>query len=178
MEKSSEQPQPIPSPVSNHKKAIIIIFGIFIIILYIILNVTVWIVAKNKKQGTKPGQTAGSLTPTPTPRPLISRGTYDFSVSTGGGTASLISQGKIDPIDPIIGNSQSIEITSIPNADKLQVKIQTDTKVQIIPLSKSPSFPQVWTGSWTMNDTYSYVYTIPVSGDVNGKTVSVPMMFR
>lgn len=118
------------------------------------------------------------MTPTPTPRPLTSKGVYKFSIMGGEGKQGLIKGGVITPVDPVFGGKQEMELTVTTGAQRIYVILLTDTKEKKVALTKDPSKPDVWRGSWTMDDTYSYIYTLTVQGTIGGDVVTVPIMFR
>lgn len=169
----------------NQNKTTLIIIGALIVILYIGLNVGIYMYSKTMKQksgGNLPGSTVTSalqtVTPTPTPAPLNSKGIYEFTVSTGGGKKGLITRGKLNPVDPPAGGKQEFDVTASKGAENLKVILKTDTKEKTIPLTKDAAKPDVWRGSWTMDDTYFYVYTVNVNGSLDGKEVNFPITFR
>jgi len=195
---------PVSSPTSfqkfiRQKNVVIIGVGILVVIFYIAFNIGIWIYAKNTKkvthlaiknevrQETPPNvvkspiptkQSTPTITPTPTPSQLTSKGVYDFSVSAGAGTQTLITGGTLDPVDPPIGGKQNFEVRAAAQATNLYITLKTDTKEKKVTLSKDPVKPDTWRGSWTMDDTYLYIYTVRVFGSINGKGMNHPIMLR
>ncbi len=171
------------SSQAGQKKTAIIAIGSAVVILYVALNIGIWLYARNKSaapQSSQPQITENqspTASPTPTIVPLSSKGKYKFSVSAGG-KPGLITSGILNPVDPPMGGTQEFEVTAVPGATALSVVLKTDTKESPQTLTPDPQNPNIWRGSWTLNDTYSYVYTLNVKGTVNGNSLEIPIMFR
>jgi len=191
MEEIQTKENSVPSPISSSitpkpsKKRMFIIAGIVIVVLYVILNIGIFSYVRSSKKISYGGRaqvvrdaSVKSSTPTPTPHPLTSKGLYKFSISAGKEKPTIMTKGMINPIDPEIGGKQDLELTAVSGAKNLTATLTTDTKKQTVLLTKDPEKPDVWKGSWIMDDTYSYIYTLNVSGTVGGNEVNFPFMFR
>ncbi len=102
--------------------------------------------------------------PTPTPRP-IPHGKTGFSVSQADKTKPQFGRGNIDPYDPSQGSKQTVTISVKDEQPITQVTaiLKTDNVVsQPYPfqlISGSTTDGQ-WQGSWTVDDTYLYIYNL------------------
>jgi len=164
--------------LSQKNRVLLIFVGSVVLIGYIGLNIFVYQYAKKTKKNEPTLAMNTQVLPTPTPLPLTSAGVYQFSISGGSEGPKLISKGVLNPVDPPVGGQQNLEVTTVNGAEHIVAIIKTDTKEKTIALSKSGSNPTVWQGSWTMDDQYSYIYTIEVKGSVGGKETVLPITFR
>jgi len=172
--------------LAGQKKQVFIWIGVLIAIIYVAINIgihlfgrTVALSGQNRaKKGASQPSGPTSPTLTPTPRPLLSKGLYKFSVSTEEGKLGIVLKGNLNPVDPPYGGKQDLEVTTPDGAENMSVTVITDTKKNTVSMTKDPAKPNVWTASWTMDDTYSYVYTVEVNGVVGGKSDSLPIHFR
>lgn len=172
------------APAKEQKRLVFIATAVFVTIGYLALNIGIWLYAKNRSSKLETDSTSAAVnqsptaSPTPTVPPLSSKGTYKFTVSAGGDTPGLITSGVLNPVDPPLGGKQEFEVTTAEGAENVVITLTTDTKEETIPLTKDSQKPNSWRGSWNLDDSYLYKYTLKVQGTVNGNTRSVPIMFR
>ncbi len=120
-------------------------------------------------------------TPTPTPRP-IPHGKWGFGVSTSQRGPQL-GRGYLDPYDPAYGAKQIITLYASDDkaVQSVRATIKTDTKVhQPIEFTRinGSDLGGEWQGSWTVDDTYLYTYSMVFEAQSqNGKT-QVESTFR
>jgi len=126
---------------------------------------------------------APTNTPTPTPTPTkIGSGRKVLSISGGAQNEPKLTQAVIDPLDPAKGQKQSVEISASHTApiDRVTVKLITDNKSQTYPLKLESGITQngVWTGSWTMDDTYLYTYIFEITAASGSDQAVAPIVVR
>lgn len=146
-------------------------FVIFLILLAILLFfLFVYLSSKNKKNLSKNDFTSIESdkrekmipTNTPTPKP-IPHGKVEFTVSTGKGSIGPeMSQGSVDPYDPSLGATQTLTIQVAEPVEKVVAILKTDNKVSPEYQLKKIDEAGNWIGSWTVNDSYLYKYTLTI----------------
>ncbi len=115
-------------------------------------------------------------TPTPTKRPIPS-GRKRFS------SFSFLSEGWVDPYDPAVGSSQTVELHLVDSKGiaTVNIVVQTDTSRTTFPLNLATgtSTNGVWQGSWIVNDTYDYTYVESITVvNAEGTVSHVDMTLR
>ena len=125
-----------------------------------------------------PGPTS---TPVPSPRPIPS-GKKTFSVSSAKKTGPQFQGGAIDPYDPKVNSTQTITvaITSSKPVTTGTLTMKTDTKTRDVPMSivSGTATNGVWAGTWTVDDTYLYTYTVTIIATDNTETNTVELTLR
>lgn len=120
-------------------------------------------------------------TPTPTPKSIPS-GKQTFSVSSGKQTGPQFETGAIDPYDPGQGTQQTISVSATSSTPVVTMKLtmETDTKSQNIAmqLTSGTTTKGIWTGTWTVDDTYLYVYNATITATDGQETNSFTITLR
>jgi hypothetical protein len=106
-------------------------------------------------------------TPTPLPRPLLSRGVVTFTTSSSGNKEPVFQGGSFGPVDAKNGQNQTYTInlkSSVP-VTEITATLKTDHGQKTYPLtrSKGNDTDGGWTATWTLGDSYDYVYQISVT---------------
>jgi hypothetical protein len=118
-----------------------------------------------------------SPTVTPSPRP-IPHGKRTFVVSVASNVKGpRIGKGTIDPYDPALNGEQTltIEVNDTVPVQEVVAVLKTDNET--MEYAMQPGTPGQmkgnWTGTWTVNDTYLYTYSLSVRAtSANGTTTA------
>ncbi len=129
-----------------------------------------------------------SAVPTPTPTPTASprkvpHGKIDFAISQSDKTVPQLGKGSIDPIDVAQGGTQTV-IVAVKNAQPvtgvtaiLKTDHQISSPVALSLISGTATDGQ-WQGSWTVNDTYTYLYHLKLDAASTNGTGSFELTLR
>jgi hypothetical protein len=120
--------------------------------------------------------------PTPTPRP-IPHGPADFTISQSDATVPQMRSGHIDPYDPARGTTQKVTITvKHPEpVTSVTAVLKTDHKVSApIPftLISGTATDGTWVGSWTVTDSYLFIYKLELRATSGTKIGTVIITLR
>jgi len=98
-------------------------------------------------------------TPVPTPRP-VPHGKQTFYTWFGS------AKGQIDPYDPAVGSTQSVQLQLVDSRGitEVNVIVTTDAACTAFPLSLSSgtSMEGIWTGWWTVVGSYDFTYLMSI----------------
>lgn len=114
---------------------------------------------------------------TRTPKP-IPHGKVEFGVSTGKNSVGpRMGQGFIDPYDPETGAIQTLTIEVTESVEKVVAILTTDHKISPeYQLKKAQG--TIWQGSWKINDSYLYRYTLTIKATGPTGTSKVDITLR
>lgn len=134
---------------------------------------------KSAKPTAAPTPTpAATPAPTPTPRPLAT-GRQEYTISSGKEEGPRFTKLILDPIDPKPGQKQtvSVSVTNDEPVTQMQYILKTDTTEtsRDLSLSQGTATDGVWSGAWTIEDTYLYMYgAIIKAQSSNGTAIAEP----
>jgi len=163
----------IKTCLKRRKNSRCLLISILIFLLFILLSITAFYLY-NKQSGTKLSQLISSPsppsipspTPTPSPSPrAIPHGKIGFSVSQADKTKPQFRMGYIDPYDPAQGSKQTVTIHVKDEQPITEVTaiLKTDNTVSepySFQLISGSATDGQWQGSWIVNDTYLYTYSL------------------
>lgn len=126
--------------------------------------------------------TLPSPSPTPTPKPLPS-GPQTYTFSHGGlVTGPKPSSATITPLDPELGDTQSLTVTVSHTSpvSSASLTLLTDNDSRTFPLSLSSGTPTegVWQASWETQDSYLQRYQIQLSFQAGEEVFNGGLSFR
>lgn len=122
-------------------------------------------------------------TPTPLPKPLTSRGMYEYAVSGGSDREPAFVKGVFGPVDAANGQRQTLDvwIKSRGTASSVTAVLKIDHSEKKLTLTKSEETDgqSKWSASWTLDDTHDYVYTVEMTAKNSaGAQNSDTLVFR
>jgi hypothetical protein len=127
------------------------------------------------------------LTNTPTPIPPVpyplDPGKQIYGISRGQGSKGPdVKEATFDPLDIKKGEKQTISI-AIGKSKKVQsvtISLKTDNKSQIhnLSLQKTNEIDEIWSGSWTLDDTNNYKYQAIIEAIDETGIAHVELSFR
>ena len=118
-----------------------------------------------------------------TPKPLAT-GKQIYSISGSKINAPKVAEVVIDPIDPSPGANQKVsaKVLSLSGEPITEVSVTmiTDNKKTFYPLklSSGTNLDGVWEGSWSLSDTYLYLYQAAVKAKNAKDEWEVTLTFR
>lgn len=126
----------------------------------------------------------GSNSPNPTPTPTaLMQGKETYSISqASNNTGPKITKAEIDPLDPKIGQKQTITIHSnfSQPLTGVTISVKTDHKVFPLTLSKvsGTDTDGQWQTSWTVEDSVLYTYIMTITAVSGGASSNVDLAIR
>ncbi len=107
-----------------------------------------------------------TITPTPTPRP-VQHGNGSFSVSSNK-TGPKMTLLELKPYDPANGATMTLRITATNTVPITSIiaTMKTDHKTStpiIFSVVEGTSTQGIWEGTWAVDDTYLYEYTLVIT---------------
>lgn len=127
-------------------------------------------------------QTVSVPTPTPTATYLKpGKETYIYSAGEGT-TVPKLSQVDIEPHDPKKGQTQKVDVKYMHSSPIQQISIQlfSDNKSETHQLTRKDGTDMngTWSGTWTVDDTVLYRYSLRFFVKADGKEVPYTVVLR
>lgn len=119
----------------------------------------------------------------PSPRPLA-HGKQTYLVSGSKTGAPKATEVVIDPLDPAQNASQSVTVKVISlegtPVSEVEVKMITDNKQKAYPLKliSGTNLDGTWQGTWTLEDSYDYLYQAAIKAKNTKSDWTVTLTFR
>lgn len=119
----------------------------------------------------------------PPPRP-IAQGQQNYNIRSSNETGPKLLRVEISDFDPQPGQEQTFVVKVVEPANlpitAVTVQLLTDTKqtTHQLTFSSQTSEYQIWTGTWSTDDTHNYIYTAKVSAISSGGEGKVELSFR
>lgn len=110
----------------------------------------------------------------------MSKGMYNFTVSSAIGKNPKFASGSFGPVDARKNQRQTIAITfTDTNVTKVTATLVTDHNKKSHALTVSPADVRTWTGSWTLTDTYDYIYAVSIDAtDKTGASNNLTLTYK
>lgn len=172
------------------KNTIEFVFLIFLVVL--LVSLVIFYSFKNKKnlpendlsqiESDKREKILPSNNPTPKPIP---NGKVEFEVSVGKkAIGPKMISAFVDPYDPRIGEKQvaGVDLTNLSPIEKVVAILRTDNKTskeyELTQASGDSKDKGHWEGSWTVDDSYLYKYTLTFKATASNGTSKVEITLR
>jgi hypothetical protein len=162
-------------------------FLLFVLFLFSVIALMLYIKEQKKITPTisnqfQPIPTINTTPIPPVPYPL-DPGKQVYGISRGQGSKGPdVKEATFDPLDIKKGEKQTINIT-IGKSKKIQsvtVSLRTDNKTQVhdLSLQKTNEVDEIWSGSWTLEDTNNYKYQAIIEAIDETGIAHVELSFR
>jgi hypothetical protein len=142
--------------------ALLVLIAVLLGIVYYLLS-SMGLLSVQVDMPQSPGnQQAAGPTPSPTPRP-IAQGVQIYNMSHGPlMTGPKISEVKIDPFDPKMGQKQTVTVQIKHGSPITSVKARLDSDNKkteyVFNKIEGSDTDGTWQGSWDTTDTHDYTY--------------------
>lgn len=146
-------------------------------------NISLKDLFKGKEKVEVNGEKNISTTYKPSPRPLAS-GKQTYLVSGSKTGAPKATEVVIDPLDPAQNASQTVTVKVISldgtPVSEVEVNMITDNKEKTYPLKlvSGTNLDGSWQGTWTLEDSYDYLYQAAIKAKNAKSEWTVTLSFR
>ena len=174
----------LTSAFRTQKRQVIVVSLVVVgCIVFVGINAFAYLMGRKASEGKFVQYRTGKVAlpvPTPTPRPLLSKGMYEFSVSSKGDKSPGFVSGSFGPVDADKPSRQTLIINfGKPDVKKVTATLISDTKKTPYVLAADPDDKRSWGVSWTLSDTHDYIYTVSIDAeDESGAKNNLTLTYR
>ncbi len=137
--------------------------------------------SKAEQQASLPSPSPSPSGPSPSPA-FLPQGKHSYSISQGDKTVPQITKSIIDPLDPKLNETQTVQVkishTSPVNSVKLKLTSDNHQVETDMTLTKGTATNGTWEISWQITDTVLYNYLLTITAKSNDKTGSAGIAMR
>jgi len=137
--------------------------------------------SKTEQQASFPDNSSSAPKPSPSPSFLL-QGKQSYSISQGDKTVPQITKAIINPLDPKLNETQTVQVkishTSPVESVKLKLNSDNHQVETDMTLIEGTATNGTWEISWQITDTVLYNYLFTITAKSNDKTGSAGIAMR